>query len=86
MQLMQLNFRGRRDQHTRDFFRESRIMTEAFPELYSPEKPYERRRNASSRAEGWRNVGESKHIYKLMGSLYEPKKKVESDDEVEIDP
>ena len=49
-------------------------MTETFPELYTPEKPYVN------------NNGETKHVMKLIGSLYEPRKAelpTESSDEDE---
>ena len=52
-------------------------MTEAFPDVYSPERPYDRRRYMSqSRENQSRSInGEPKHIYKLMGSLYNQKQK-----------
>lgn len=59
MQQVKDNFRGRRSYQTRAFFKESRAMTENFPELYSPEKPYKN------------NNVEPKHIMKLIGSLYQ---------------
>ena len=58
------SFRGKRSYQTRAFFKESRHMTEQFPELYSPEKPYANRSN------------EPKHVMKLIGSLYEPREEV----------
>ena len=33
-------FRGKRDESTRQHFQETRYMTHAFPEVYSPDKPY----------------------------------------------
>ena len=59
MDRIKSNFRGKRSQHTRAFFRESRNMTEAYPELYSPERPY-----VSQVSD------EPKHVMKLIGSLY----------------
>ena len=62
MDRIKSNFRGKRSQHTRAFFRESRNMTEAFPHLYSPEKPYV---SQVSDEDG------PKHVMKLIGSLYD---------------
>ena len=62
MDQVKANFRGKRSYQTRAFFKESRNMTESYPELYSPEKPYE---NTNC---------EPKHVMKLIGSLYEPRK------------
>ena len=58
MQSVKDNFRGKRSYMTRAFFKESRAMTENFPDIYTPEKPYVN------------NNGEPKHVMKLIGSLY----------------
>lgn len=62
MDRIKSNFRGKRSQHTRAFFRESRNMTEAFPHLFSPERPYV---SPVSDEDG------PKHVMKLIGSLYD---------------
>ena len=70
MDQVKLNFRGRRDTNTRDFFKESRYMTQTFPEIYTPEKPY----NSRDRPVNLESLAGPKHIYKLMGSLYEARR------------
>ena len=61
MDQVKSNFRGKRSYQTRAFFKESRNMTEEFPELYSLEKPYQNTNCAP------------KHVMKLIGSLYKPR-------------
>ena len=67
MDQVKANFRGKRSYQTRAFFRESRHMTEQFPDIYTPEKPYANTNNAP------------KHVMKLIGSLYEPAKPEEEE-------
>ena len=52
-------------------------MTHQFPDVYTPEKPYDMTMYCERKA----NI-EPKHIYKLMGSLYEEKPQPEE----EVDP
>ena len=69
MEQAKLGFRPKRSTNTREFFMESRYMHETFPEHYSPEKPFTRRRSPVKQPP----LGSAPHVYKLIGSLYRPK-------------
>ena len=49
-------------------------MHQTFPDLYSPERPFDRR----DRSPDKQPMSQSKHIYKLMGSLYREKPRKET--------
>ena len=77
MQQVKEGFTVRRNAHTRAFFMESRIMTESYPGVYSPERPYSRGAYRSKK----KTSEPPKHVYKLMGALYrqnQPKPKDEA--------
>eukprot|EP00353_Schmidingerella_taraikaensis_P014620 CAMPEP_0185571394 /NCGR_PEP_ID=MMETSP0434-20130131/3452_1 /TAXON_ID=626734 ORGANISM="Favella taraikaensis, Strain Fe Narragansett Bay" /NCGR_SAMPLE_ID=MMETSP0434 /ASSEMBLY_ACC=CAM_ASM_000379 /LENGTH=172 /DNA_ID=CAMNT_0028186811 /DNA_START=97 /DNA_END=615 /DNA_ORIENTATION=+ len=59
--------------------RERRLMQEWFPELYRPKLSLQRpQTNSKARSNSSKPLGEAKHVYKLMGSLYEPRESAES--------
>ena len=65
MDQFKLNFVSKRGSSTKKFFKESRIMTEKFPDKFSPERPYD---GKGEEYEQYRT--EARHVYKLIGSLY----------------
>ena len=77
MEQAKLGFRPKRSNYTREFFMESRYMHETYPEHYSPEKPFTRRRSPVKQPP----LGSAPHVYKLMGSLYK-----EKEPEPEVEP
>ena len=78
MKSVKANFRGKRDINTRAFFKENRQIMEGYLELYkssgNDDKPYDSR--CLGNIETYHDVEPSspKHVYKLMGSLYQETK------------